>query len=309
MKILITGGAGFIGSNVVDTYIKEGHEVVVIDNLSSGKLENLNPKAKFYLMDIRSKELEKVFELERPEVVSHYAAQISVPASVENPTLDAEINVMGLLNVLNACVKYKVRKVIFISSGGALAGDADRIPTDESYLPVMISPYAINKYIGEKYLYFYAVTHGLKYTVLRYANIYGPRQIPKGECGVVPIFMLNLMKDIPSKLFAYSDMPRGTTRDYVYVGDVCRANILALTKGDNSVINIGTGKEMYIEDIYHTIEKVLGKNIPLIRESERIGDVKRSALDNTRAKELLGWEPLVSFEEGIKKTYEYFNKS
>lgn len=305
MKILVTGGAGFIGSNVVDAYIKEGHEVVVVDNLSSGSLDNVNPKAKFYLMDIRSRELAKLFEIERPDVVNHHAAQKSVPKSVKDPIYDAEINVIGLLNVLEQCAAHHTKRVIAISSG-ALAGDADRIPTDETYEPKMVSPYAITKHIMEKYLHFYSVTYGLKYVVFRYANVYGPRQAAEGECGVIPIFLNNILADKPSTLMTYSDMPKGTTRDYVYVGDVCRANILGLTKGDNEIFCIGRGEELFIEDIYNTMCRVIGKDIPLNRAGERIGDVRRNALDYSKAKRLLGWEPKVPLEEGISLTTEYY---
>jgi UDP-glucose 4-epimerase len=305
MKVLITGGAGFIGSNIADSYIQAGHEVVVVDNLSSGHLHNIHSKAKLYLMDIRSQELDKVFEIEKPDIVNHHAAQKSVPKSVEDPMMDADINILGFLNILNLCVKYAVHKVIYVSSGGALAGDAAEMPTTESYPPIMVSPYAITKLTGEKYLHFYNVTHGLQYTVLRYSNVYGPRQVPEGECGVVPIFMENAVHNKPSALFAYPDMPRGTTRDYVYVDDVCHANVQALTMGHNEIINIGSGNELYIEDIYNCILKVLGKDLPLIRERERTGDVRRSVLDISKAKNLLGWAPKVDLEEGIERTYKH----
>ncbi len=299
---MVTGGAGFIGSNVVDRYIEDGHEVVVVDNLVSGKLENLNPAAKFYLMDIRSAELEQVFAIEKPDVVNHHAAQKSVPKSVANPQLDADINVLGVLHLLELCVKYQTRKFIFISSGGALVGDAEQIPTPETHHPKLISPYAITKYIGEKYLHFYSITHGLAYTVLRYANVYGPRQIAEGECGVVPVFMDRLLQGKPGTLYAYSDMPKGCSRDYVYISDVAWANALALDKGDNEIINIGSGLEIYTEDVYDHLQKVLETELPIERAGERIGDVRRSVLDITKASKLLGWIPKTSFLEGLEQT-------
>lgn len=302
MKIMVTGGAGFIGSHVTDAYIAAGHEVIVVDDLSTGKRENLNPQAKFYQLDISAPELEEVFRTERPDMVNHHAAQKSVPKSVEDPVLDAQINVIGLLNVLNLCVKYGVKRFIGVSSGGALAGEHAPIPTQESDEPSLISPYAISKFVGEKYLHFYSVTHGLTYVSLRYANVYGPRQVRDGECGVIPIFMDNLLADVPSPLFAYADMPRGTTRDYVHVEDIACANVLALTGGDNEVLNIGAGVELYIEDIYYAVEAAVGKQIPLIRKGERVGDIKRSALDATKAQQLLGWKPQVGLEEGLQKT-------
>ncbi|MCL6549298.1 MAG: NAD-dependent epimerase/dehydratase family protein [Alicyclobacillus sp.] len=307
MKILVTGGAGFIGSNVVDAYVAAGHDVVVVDNRRVQ--ENLNPKAAFYQVDVRSPELADVFAREQPDVVNHHAAQKSVPKSVADPRLDADINILGLLNTLELCVRYRVNKVIFISSGGALAGDAGGVPAPESLPPALISPYAITKYMSEKYLHFYQVTHGLTYTVLRYANVYGPRQVPEGESGVVPIFMENLMHGRPSTLFAYPDMPRGTTRDYVYVDDVARANLLALERGDNEVLNIGSGREMYTEDVYHIIESVVGRSIPLVRARERAGDLRRSVLDCTRAGQVLGWRAETDFTEGIRRTFEYMQRA
>jgi UDP-glucose 4-epimerase len=249
MKILVTGGAGFIGSNVVDAYINAGHEVVVVDDLSSGKQENLNPGAKFYLADIRSEEIKKIFEEERPEVLNHHAAQISVPASVEDPIFDADVNIKGLLNLLEAAVKNETKKVVFISSGGAIYGEAVEYPTSEAYPPIPLSPYAITKFASEKYLAFYDHHYGLDYTVLRYANIYGPRQIPHGEAGVVAIFMENLLEKRPSTLYHFPDEPRGMVRDYCYVEDVARANILALEAGSREAFNIGTGTETHTIDL------------------------------------------------------------
>lgn len=304
MKILVTGGAGFIGSHVVDAYIADGHEVIVVD-LPTCKRENLNPKAKLYLTDIRSDALERIFEIERPDIVNHHAAQKSVPKSVKHPKLDADVNILGLLNLLENSVRYGVRKVIFISSGGALAGDGRLIPTPEDMEPIMMSPYAISKYVGEKYLQFYSLTYGMCYTSLRYANVYGPRQVPDGECGVIPIFMNNLSQSKTSTIYTNEDMPKGTTRDFVYVEDVARANVLAIEKGNYRILNIGSGVELHIEDLYVQIEEILDIHIPLNRTSVRVGDPRRSVLDCRRAQEVLGWTPLVGLREGLQRTYRY----
>jgi UDP-glucose 4-epimerase len=304
MKILITGGAGFIGSHVADKYIEEGHEVVIVDNLSSGKEENINSKAKFFKVDIREKDsLKEVFKSEKPDVVNHHAAQKSVPFSVENPVTDAEINIIGFLNVLDLCKEYGVKKVIYISSGGSLYGDTENIPTKEDNPVNMISPYAVAKLAGEKYLNFYSKAYGLKYTVLRYSNVYGPRQVADGECGVLPIFMNNILEGKDSKLFTYGDMEKGVTRDYVFVKDVAEANFISLEKGDNKTFNIGSCKEIHIADLYDEIQKVIGTNFNLIREKERFGDVKRSLLDCSYIESVLGWKAKTDLKEGIEETY------
>lgn len=308
MRIVVTGGAGFIGSNIVDFYINEGHDVFVIDDLSSGKKKNIHSKAQFYQLDIRSEAAAKIIQEIAPDVINHHAAQKSVPKSVEDPALDADINIMGLINLLNAAIKANVKKVIFASSGGALSGNSEIIPAPETANPSLISPYAITKYMSEKYLDFYAITHGLKYTVLRYSNVYGPRQIPEGECGVIPIFMDNLLHGRPSTLYTYDDMPQGTTRDYVYVDDVAHANLLALTKGDNEIFNIGTGNEITIGGIYDILLKVSGSELPLIRAKERVGDVKRSALNADKAYEIMGWKAEMGTEEGVRITYKEAEK-
>ncbi|NLJ80974.1 MAG: NAD-dependent epimerase/dehydratase family protein [Firmicutes bacterium] len=307
MKILVTGGAGFIGSHIVDDYLMAGHQVVVVDNLSTGRLENLNPAASFYLLDIRSPEMKKVFELENFDLINHQAAQKSVPASVENPFLDAEINILGILNLLNLSVQYGVEKFIFSSTGGALVGDAGKIPAPEKAEVTAATPYAITKHAGERYLDFFARTRGLKFTVLRYANVYGPRQAGEGECGVIPIFLENLFKGRSSLLYAYKEDPEGCTRDYVYVKDVSRANLLALDLGDNTIINIGSGLEVSTSQVYRLLQEAAGKKkIPLKYGGERAGDLRRSALDITKAKEILGWEPKVDLEAGLAQTVKYY---
>lgn len=313
MKILVTGGAGFIGSNVVDAYIGAGHDVVVVDNLYSGKRENLNPGAKFYLLDIRSPELKKVFELERPEVVNHHAAQMSVPASVEDPAFDADVNVMGLINLLEAARATGTKKVIFISSGGAIYGEAEEYPTSEAYNPRPLSPYAITKFVSERYLDFYSHQYGLDYTTLRYANIYGPRQIPHGEAGVVAIFMDRLLNGMQCTLYHFTDEPRGMTRDYCFVGDVAEANLLALSKGSKGAFNIGTGVETHTADLFDTIYKSIKKEVPDLNPDlekpvsgeARAGDLKASCLNVERAGTGLNWRPKTALSEGIGLTLKW----
>ncbi|MBI5643615.1 MAG: NAD-dependent epimerase/dehydratase family protein [Deltaproteobacteria bacterium] len=310
MKILVTGGAGFIGSNVADAYIEAGHEVVIVDNLFTGKSSNVNPKARFYLMDIRSEELRKVFEIEKPDVVNHHAAQMSVPASVEDPLFDADVNVKGFLNMLESARRSGTKKIIFISSGGAVYGNAAEYPTGEDYPPEPASPYAITKYVSEKYLSFYRSLYGIDYTVLRYANIYGPRQAPHGEAGVVAIFTDRLLNGSMCTLYCYKEEPRGMTRDYCYVGDAARANLLALSNGSGGVYNIGTGVPTHTSDLFRAIYEAVrdtcgisqGLEHPKTREA-RPGDLRRSCLRIGKAKEL-GWEPGVVLGEGLRRTIE-----
>jgi len=313
MRILVTGGAGFIGSNVVDGYIQEGHDVCVVDNLSSGKRSNVNPRARFYEVDIRSQELETLIKREKPDLINHHAAQISVPASVSDPLLDADINIKGFLNLLQCAVKSGTKKVIFISSGGAIYGEADEYPTSERYLPKPLSPYAVSKYASEHYLAYYHHQYGLGYTVLRYANVYGPRQIPHGEAGVVAIFMDNLMKGRKSKLYHFSEDDEGMIRDYCFVGDVVKANKLALTKGRLDCFNIGTGRGTKTLELYRTIfqvfEEMSEKSLELlsmpVRELARPGDLTRSCLVTEKAHEVLGWKPDITLEEGIRETWDW----
>jgi len=313
MKILVTGGAGFIGSNVVDGYIEEGHEVIVVDDLSSGKRSNVNPRATFYEVDIRSRELEKVMEREKPEIINHHAAQISVPASVSDPMLDADINIRGFLNLLQCGVKWGTRKVIFISSGGAIYGEADEYPTSEKYLPKPLSPYAVSKYASEHYLAYYHHQYGLEYTVLRYANIYGPRQIAHGEAGVVAIFMDNLLKERPSTLYHFREDKEGMVRDYTFVGDIVKANKLALDRGNLDCFNIGTGRETKTLELYETIFQVFqelsGKSLESlsmpVRALARPGDLTKSCLVAEKAREVLGWKPDTGLEGGIRKTWQW----
>ena len=315
MKIMVTGGAGFIGSNVVDGYLGAGHQVVVVDNLFTGKRENVNPEAKFYEMDIRSEEMEDVIKSERPDVLNHHAAQISVPISVSDPLLDADINIKGLLNLLEKAMKHNVNKFIFISSGGAIYGEAAEYPTSEGYSPKPLSPYAISKLISEYYLAYYNHQYGLDYTVLRYANIYGPRQIPHGEAGVVAIFMENLLKGEPSTLNHFPDDAEGMVRDYCYVEDVVEANAMALSKGNGEFFNVGTGKGTKTLQLYRIIYEAVRELRPDIpealftpaREAARPGDIARSCLKVEKAENGLGWVAKTGLEEGIRRTLQWWS--
>ncbi|MGD9320139.1 MAG: NAD-dependent epimerase/dehydratase family protein [Desulfobacteraceae bacterium] len=315
MKIMVTGGAGFIGSNVVDGYLKAGHQVVVVDSLFTGKRENVNPEAKFYEMDIRSEEMGGVIESERPDVLNHHAAQISVPISVSDPLLDADINIKGLLNLLEKAVKHNVNKFIFISSGGAIYGEAEEYPTSEGYPPKPLSPYAISKLISEYYLAYYNHQYGLDYTVLRYANIYGPRQIPHGEAGVVAIFMENLLKGEPSTLNHFPDDAEGMVRDYCYVEDVVEANSMALSRGNGEYFNVGTGKGTKTLQLYRIIYEAVREIQPDISEAlftpvqelARPGDITRSCLKVERAEKGLGWVAKTRLQEGIRRTLQWWS--
>ena len=306
MKILITGGAGFIASHVADAYLDAGHHVVIVDNLSTGSRDNLNPRAKFYECDICAPALEDIFANEQPDIVNHHAAQVSVPLSIEDPLQDAEVNVKGLINVLQNCVKHNVRKVIFISSGGAIYGEATEYPTTETYAPTPLSVYAINKLAGEEYLHFYHHQYGLNYTVLRYANVYGPRQVSHGEAGVVSLFIEKLIHDKAPTLYAYPDAPEGMIRDYVYVLDAVRANVAVLEAGDNDVFNIGTCVETTTLLLYKTLLLQLGKQIRPHTGPARMGDLKRSLLDCSKAFRELGWSPIYTLDQGIRETIAYF---
>jgi len=306
MKILVTGGAGFIASHISDAYIEKGHKVIIVDNLSTGSKENLNPKAKFYCMDIRDKKLADVFDNEKPDIVNHHAAQISVPISAKDPIFDAEVNILGAINVLQNSVKYGVKKVIFSSTGGAIYGDAKEYPTTENYVPKPVSPYAIAKFSVEKYLHYYNHQFGLKYLVLRYANVYGPRQIPHGEAGVVSIFIENILQNKISNLYAYPENPDGMIRDYVFVGDVVKSNLIGLEKGDNELVNIGTNKETSTGELYHQIAELMNSDIQPKKLGARPGDIHKSCLDISRARNILNWHPQTSLKDGIKQTIEYF---
>lgn len=305
MKILVTGGAGFIGSHIVDALIEKGHEVIAVDNLSAGKIENINKKAKFYKIDIKSRELERIFKREKPQIVNHQAAQKNVRISVENPALYLEDNGLGTINLLQNCVKYNTKKVIFASSGGALY-DSSVLPAKENSRLNPLSPYGITKLLGELYLKFYSETYGLKYASLRYNNVYGPRQDAEGEAGVVAIFCSSMTgKRIP---IIFGD--GNQTRDFVYVSDVVNSNILAMEnpRADNQVFNIATCRETSVNQIFSLLKKIINYNGNAIHTKAKKGEVRRMYLDCKKAQQILGWQPAVSLEEGLKRTVEWYRR-
>ena len=305
MKILVTGGAGFIGSNVVDVLINKGNEVAVVDNLSTGKKENLNPKAKFYNVDIRDgNALKLVFQEFRPEAVYHFAAQIDVRKSVADPSFDAEVNVVGSVNLFKLAVDFGVKRIIFSSTGGALYGFVDKVPADENTPIRPICAYGVAKYCAEQYLEYFKRLYGIERVILRYANVYGPRQDPLGEAGVIAIFTGKILRGEPITIFGDGNQ----TRDYIFIEDVVSANLLALN-GKEGTYNIGTGSETSVNELVQIFEKFLGKKIVPVYAAKRQGEVDRIALGIEKAKKELGFEPKYNIEEGIKKTIAWYKKT
>ncbi|MBI4690380.1 MAG: NAD-dependent epimerase/dehydratase family protein [Nitrospirae bacterium] len=302
MRILVTGGAGFIGSHIVDAYINEGHEVFVLDNLSTGKRENINPKAVFYHADIRD-DLILLFKEINPDVINHHAAQIYVRASVEDPCFDAEVNIIGTINLVDAGLKSGIKKFILASSG-AIYGEQEYYPADEAHPSVPLSPYGVAKLTCEKYLHYYKYNFGLDYTALRYSNVYGPRQNHLGESGVIAIFINKLLKDEQPVIHGDGSQ----MRDYVFVDDVVAANIKALEPNISGEFNISTGAETSVNELYDNIAVIIGKDITAYHGIEKKGDLKRSCLLYKKAKEILGWSPTVSLPDGLKNTVEWFSK-
>ena len=304
MKILVTGGAGFIGSNVVDAYVAAGHEVAIIDNLTTGKGDNLNPQAKFFELDIRDRE--KVFQAVTefaPEVINHHAAQIDVRKSVTDPVYNAEVNELGTLNILDAAVRAKARKIIFSSTGGAIYGEvAKKSGADENHPQEPISPYAITKRSAELYLHAYNVNKGLNYTVLRYGNVYGPRQDPLGEAGVIAIFCGKMLAGEAPTI--YGDGKQ--LRDYVYVGDLVQANLLVLDKGDNQIFNIGTGKGSSVNDLFACLKEIMKFDKAVLYAPARTGELFRSVLNTRKIRQELGWKAKTSIKKGLKLTLKWY---
>jgi len=306
MKVLVTGGAGFIGSHVADAYVAEGYEVVVVDNLSTGRRENLNPAASLYQVDIRDeKALAEVFEKEKPDYVSHQAARAQVRESMDHPVLYAEVNIIGSLNILQLCRQYKVKKIVYASTGGAVYGEPEYLPADEGHPVNPLDPYGASKHHVEHYLYLYKVNWGLPYTILRYPNVYGPRQDPYGEAGVVAIFTGQMLSGGQPIINGAGEQER----DFVYVGDIAQANLLAIGRGDGEIFNIGTGVGTSINTVFRLLKEATGYSGEEIHASAKAGEVFKIYLDARKARNELGWTERVTLEEGLSRTVEYFRSN
>jgi UDP-glucose 4-epimerase len=302
VKILVTGGAGFIASHIADAYVAAGHEVVIMDDLSSGKRANLPAAAKFYHADIRTPEAREIIRNERPQVLSLHAAQMDVRKSVADPAFDATVNVLGMINMLEGAREVGVQKVLFASSGGATYGEQEEFPAPESHPHNPLSPYGITKATGEHYLYFYHAVYGMPYVALRYANVYGPRQDPHGEAGVVAIFTERLLANQAPTINGDGKQ----TRDYVFVGDVVRANLAALERPFVGSVNIGTGIETDVTTLYAHLRVLTGSPHPAQHGPAKAGEQRRSVIAIGLAAEVLGWRPEIPLEEGLRRTVEFF---
>jgi len=298
---LVTGGAGFIGSNAVDRLVADGERVVILDNLSTGRRDNVNPAAKFYELDLRDGDIEALFEAERPDYVHHFAAQIDVRKSVDDPAWDAYVNVIGSLRLLETCLKYPVQKFINISTGGAIYGEPETVPTPESYPASPDAPYGISKRAVELYVQYYGKIHGLRWTTLRLANVYGPRQDPLGEAGVNAIFIGKMLEGAAPTIFGDGEQ----VRDYVYVGDVVEADMRAIEAGDGEIMNVGTAVPTSVNRIYELLQELIGFDQSAVYADPRPGEVLCIYLDNSRARRELDWSPQVDLGEGLRRTVQW----
>jgi UDP-glucose 4-epimerase len=302
VRILLTGGAGFIGSHIADRLLARGHEAAIVDDLSTGKRENVPEEAELYVRDIRSG-CADVFQEFRPQTLCHQAAQMDVRRSIREPDFDADINVLGTIRLLQNCVRYGVQKFIFASTGGAIYGEQREFPAPEDHPQYPVSPYGVSKLAAERYLHFYGVQYGISYAALRYANVYGPRQDPHGEAGVVAIFSGNLSAGKASTINGSGEQ----TRDYVYVGDVARANVLALEgEAPNGAYNVGTGIETSVNELYDRMRRLSGRNLLPQRGPQPPGEQERSCVDPSRAARALNWWPEVDLDTGLKETLRSF---
>jgi len=302
-KVLVTGGLGFIGSSITDLLVEKGYDVVVVDNLATGSKKNRNVNSKFYQKDVCSKDLKNVFLKEKPDYVVHEAAQVNVRRSIADPLFDANTNILGAINLMECCRASGVRKIVYASSGGAVYGEPQGIPVDEKHQIRPLCPYGASKYAVESYLQIYKKIYGLEYVSLRYANVYGPRQDPNGEAGVIAIFISKLSREESPVIFGDGEQ----TRDFVYVKDVAEANLLALEKEAIATeYNIGTGIETSVNELYSKLKELIHSRASAVYGGPVPGEVRRIALDIRRAREDLGWRPKRSLEDGLKETAEWF---
>ncbi|MGH7864373.1 MAG: NAD-dependent epimerase/dehydratase family protein [Candidatus Binataceae bacterium] len=304
MRILVTGAAGFIGSHTVDALIAQGvGEVCALDDLSAGKRGRLNPAARFHQVDLRDgAAVRAVIEREKPEIIYHFAAQMDVRRSVADPPFDAEVNLVGMLNLMEAARQHGLKRIVLASTGGAIYGEQERFPCDENHPLRPVSPYGVAKLAAEAYLFFYRVQYGIDYLALRYANVYGPRQDPHGEAGVVAIFCGRILDGKPVTIYGDG----GQTRDYVYVGDIVRANVAALDSPASGAINVGTGVETSVNALYDALRTIAESATAPQYGPERPGEQRRSAISPLRAAQTLLWQPQVSLAAGLAETYAYF---
>ncbi len=302
MKILVTGGAGFIGSHVVDRLVQEGHELVVVDNLSTGKRKNINRAAEFYKVDITTPSLERVFRKERPALVIHLAAQMNVRRSVAEPTYDANINILGTLNLLDHAVKAGARKVIFASSGGAIYGEQEQFPAPETHQTMPLSPYGISKLAGEHYLRYYRQASGIQTVSLRFANVYGPRQDPEGEAGVVSVFAQKLLHGEQPIINGNGRQ----TRDFIFVDDIVEAHLAVMGKDAEGTYNVGTGDETTVNQLFRLLADLINPACKEVHGPAKRGEQLRSVVDASKLKRELGWDTRTSLKEGLARTVEYF---
>lgn len=305
MKILVTGGAGFIASNIADALIEHGHSVFILDNLSSGFEKNINRKAVFIKADIRDKNLSELFKKEKFDIINHHAAQMDVRRSVTDPSFDADINIIGTINLLQNSVKNGIKKFMFASTGGAIYGEQEFFPADEKHPTSPLSPYGISKLSVEKYLFFYKTQYDLKYTILRYANIYGPRQNPHGEAGVVAIFSKKLLRGEQPLINGDGKQ----TRDYTFVKDVVKANLLTLEDECSDIYNVGTGKETDVNTLFNKMNHIIGKGQSEKHGPAMPGEQLRSVISSGKLSQKFGWSPSTSLEEGLTNTIEYFKRN
>lgn len=301
MKVLVTGGAGFIGSNIVDCLVEQGYQTVIVDNLSQGKAENINQGAIFYQVDISSPLINKVFKKEGITHVIHHAAQIDVQQSLEDPLFDIKNNIIGTVNLLECCRKYNVKKIIYPSSA-AVYGEPDYLPLNECHPLKAISPYGISKHTPEHYLRSYQELYDLDYTIFRYANVYGPRQDPKGEGGVISVFVGKMLAGERPIIFGDGKQ----SRDFIYVRDIVEANLKALSEAGGEILNISSKTQVTVNELYQLINKILASDLEPVYQKERKGDIRHSYLDNSRARAVLEWEPLYDLSSGLKETLAYY---